>query len=67
MNIEIGDEDNIMADTGDTGTGFDSIMTEALADRGDGKDKCEDVGEGDSERTPIVDSADRVVCFTVVY
>ena len=37
-----------MAYTGDTGTVFGSIMTEASADRGCGEDECEDVGEGDS-------------------
>ena len=56
-----------MADTGDTGTVYDSIMIEASADRGDGEDECEDVGEGDSEKTPIVASSDCVMWFTVVY
>ena len=56
-----------MADTGDAGTVFGSIMTEASAARGGGEDECEDVGEGDSEWMPIVTSADRVVWFTVVY
>jgi hypothetical protein len=46
-----------MADTGDTGTVCGSIMTEASADRGGGEDECEDVGEGDSERTAIVASS----------
>ena len=61
MNIESDDGGGTMADTGDTGTVFGSIMTEASVDRGGGKDEWEDVGEGDSERTPIVASADRVV------
>ena len=67
MNIESEDGGKIMADTGDTGTVFESIMTEASADRSGGEDECEDVGEGDSDRMPIVASADRVVWFTVVY
>ena len=46
-----------MADTGDTGTVFGSIMTEASADRGGGKDECKDVGEGDSDWTAIVASS----------
>ena len=46
-----------MAVTSDIGTVFESIMTEASADRGGGEDKCEDVGEGDSERTAIVASS----------
>ena len=57
MNIESDDEGKIMAVTGDTGTVFESIMTEASADRGGGEDECEDVGEGDSERTAIVASS----------
>ena len=35
MNIESDDEGKIMADTGDASTVFDSIITEASADRGD--------------------------------
>ena len=46
-----------MADTGDTGTVCGSIMAEASADRGGVEDECEDVGEGDSERTAIVASS----------
>ena len=57
MNIESDNEGGGMADTGDTGTVCGSIMTEASADRGGGEDECEDVGEGDSERTAIVASS----------
>jgi hypothetical protein len=46
MNIESDNEGGGMTDTGDAGTVFDSIMTEASADRGGGEDECEDVGEG---------------------
>jgi hypothetical protein len=57
MNIESDNEGGGMADTGDAGTVFGSIMTEASADRGGDEDECEDVGEGDSERTAIVASS----------